>query len=927
VLLLTQLFKCLATLLLVLSGTGHAVSLQKGVADLREWDTNETPLLKLSGETEFYWEQFIVSEGVTAPPTMMDIPAGWNFSRPFPAHGYASYRIHVQLDQVRELRLLIQGIYTSARIFIDGRLVTTIGQLGKTPETSLGHLHGSWDYSFTPRDSSFDIVIEVSNFDIFLGGMMTPIYIGTQQGVRAHIQGLVAYGFFLIGSVFIMSFYHFGLFFLRRSDVSTLYYGLFCLCIGLYQLSGDTADTWGILLPTGLSIRVYVYNFSWILCLTTFLLYTKSLFPHDISPRVVQGITGLSLIYLTAIAFLDVRTYVGSTQTYQLVAAFMISYTIVVMVRAYRKKRDSIRIFFTSVLILFAMSVHDLIMLRGYYSHVPLAGLGVFIFTFCQSYLISARFSQAFRRAETSEAEVRQLASTLEVRVEEQTREIRSIMQSIELGIFAIHGPQQLIHKDYSSYLENILEMDQLEDQKALPLLFAQSNISDDQQHQVQSVVLATLGDSVLNFELNKDAFPRSMIRYSREGEVRNFELGWNPILNDADEVDKILVSVSDVTDLRKWEQEARHSAEELNMVAEVINIRESEFQRFIKSSLELLQQNLVILSKPDSQIPLKELTKIVLMNLHTVKGAARTLQFRGLADRIHQLEQATTDGVSLRGLVDEHEILLRHIQEYQRLAVEKLGRTAENQIRLVLPAHQAAHAYESLQDMREYSDHVPMQALDPLLTALQKQLYTTLPDLMLEILRNADSLARDLNKPKPLIDFKAPLLLVDSRVDEILRHIFFHLIRNSMDHGIETSEQRLAKGKSAAGTILLHVEECGAELVFRLQDDGQGLKLQKIGELAVTQGLLPPSRSLNPQLIVEQMFSLGISTASHITQISGRGLGMAAVARFIYESGGNIRIELLDSKPHRESYPFALIMGLPLHLFKRPAAGSSQAA
>ncbi len=914
-------------MLLVLSGTGYGFTLQNGVADLREWNSADEPLLKLSGDAEFYWEQWILTDGITAAPTYMEIPAGWNFAHSFPAHGYASYRVRVLLREPQELRILIQNIYSSARIFIDGRLITTMGRPGKTAESSVGQLVGSWDYSFTPRSQSFDIVVEAANFDIFFGGMMTPIYLGTQKGVRAHLQGVVAYGFFLVGTLFIMSFYHFGLFFLRRSDPSTLYYGLLCLLVGMYTLAGDTADTWGTLFPSNLSVRVYVYNFSWILCFTAFLRYTRSLFPNDMSSRVVNSFTALAIVYLTIIAFLDVRTYVASTQTYQFVGLAAIIYTFVVIFRAYRQKRDSVGIFFYSILILFGMAIHDLLMLRGYYQHLPLAGLGVFIFTFCQSYLISARFSQAFHRAETSEAEVRQLASTLEARVEEQTREIRSIMQSIELGIFAIHGPQQLIHKDYSSYLENILELDRLENQKALPLLFAQSNISDDQQHQVQSVVLATLGESVLNFELNKEAFPRSMIRYTREGEVRNFELGWNPILNDSDEVDKILVSVADVTDLRKWEQEARHSAEELNMVAEVINIRESEFQRFIKSSLELLQQNILLLGSPESQVPLKELNKIVLMNLHTVKGAARTLQFRGLADRIHQLEQATGDGLNLRDLVDEHQVLKRYIEEYQQLAVEKLGRTAENQIRLVLPANQAVHAHASLQNICEHQTGPIIQALDPLMEALQKQLFTALPDLMLEILGNADSLARDLHKPKPIIEFKAPFLLVDSQVDEILRHIFFHLIRNAMDHGIETAEQRLKKGKNAAGTILLHIEEVADDLVFRLQDDGQGLRLQKIFELAVEQGLLPPTRNLDPQLIAEQLFSLGISTASHITQISGRGLGMAAVARFIYESGGSIRIELLQTEPHRESYAFALLMRLPLRLFKRKAIGPSQAA
>lgn len=106
------------------------------------------------------------------------------------------------------------------------------------------------------------------------------------------------------------------------------------------------------------------------------------------------------------------------------------------------------------------------------------------------------------------------------------------------------------------------------------------------------------------------------------------------------------------------------------------------------------------------------------------------------------------------------------------------------------------------------------------------------------------------------------------------------HLVRNSIDHGIETTEQRLALGKSAEATLRLSAFHEGGHVIIQVYDDGQGLELERIKESAIEKGLLPPNYSgdLTMEQAVDLIFRPGFSTNKAVTDVSGRGVGMDVV-------------------------------------------------
>jgi len=116
------------------------------------------------------------------------------------------------------------------------------------------------------------------------------------------------------------------------------------------------------------------------------------------------------------------------------------------------------------------------------------------------------------------------------------------------------------------------------------------------------------------------------------------------------------------------------------------------------------------------------------------------------------------------------------------------------------------------------------------------------------------------------------------------------HLVRNSLDHGIETPEQRIAKGKDATGQLLLSAQHHGGNIVIEVSDDGAGLNREKILAKAMQQGLAV-SDSMPDEEVWQLIFAPGFSTAEQVTDISGRGVGMDVVKRNIQEMGGHVEI------------------------------------
>jgi two-component system chemotaxis sensor kinase CheA len=149
----------------------------------------------------------------------------------------------------------------------------------------------------------------------------------------------------------------------------------------------------------------------------------------------------------------------------------------------------------------------------------------------------------------------------------------------------------------------------------------------------------------------------------------------------------------------------------------------------------------------------------------------------------------------------------------------------------------------------------------------------------------------------------------VDKTVIEKIGDPLVHLVRNSLDHGIEMPAERSAAGKPETGKIQLIASHKGGNIVIEIRDDGRGLNRDKILEKALEKGVISDATNLSDKQIYELIFEAGFSTADQVSDVSGRGVGMDVVRRNINELGGGIEIE---SDPGKGS---AIIIRLPLTL------------
>ncbi len=132
----------------------------------------------------------------------------------------------------------------------------------------------------------------------------------------------------------------------------------------------------------------------------------------------------------------------------------------------------------------------------------------------------------------------------------------------------------------------------------------------------------------------------------------------------------------------------------------------------------------------------------------------------------------------------------------------------------------------------------------------------------------------------------------LDRTVIERLYDPLTHIIRNSIDHGIESPEVRSARGKPAQGTISVAASQRGGKVAIEIADDGAGLDPERIRDKAVASGLLSPDEKIDRSALLPLIFSPGLSTAESVTELSGRGVGMDVVKRRVEALQGDVTVE-----------------------------------
>ncbi len=491
--------------------------------------------------------------------------------------------------------------------------------------------------------------------------------------------------------------------------------------------------------------------------------------------------------------------------------------------------------------------------------------------------------------------------------LDQKSREIQAVLRNMRQGICTIL-PDLRLHADFSVHLANILEHDHLAGAHLRDVLLAHSELGPDALQQIEAALMAIIEQDAFMFDCNAHLLPTEMA-VNLNGRVKILELHWNPMLNEQDEVSRLMLVVRDISQMRQLQQMAEQQAHELQLLGEILAAGEARFTPFMDHSTAQLQSCQRLLEQAAE--PLEEQTQTALYrHLHTIKGNARTLGLLAVTDSLHAAEQILQEGrehqqaILPSDLQQSIQRVIEDLAQYSRIYNERLRSFGQKHAAVAV----SSELWQQVQQLA--ADREDSQ----LLHLLKQADNCNLGELFSSLRTDLNRLARELGKPEPRLAVPPSLsnCYLHTAHARCLNDALVHILRNCLDHGIESVEQRLAAGKPEAGVI--QIEEGLDNGLLRLQigDDGRGLALAQLQAKAIDNGWLAAEASASDEQIAEMIFHSGLSTADQVTMISGRGVGMDAVRNSLAELGGSISVTWIGGRNNVGYRPFKLTLELP---------------
>ncbi|EJM02799.1 chemotaxis protein histidine kinase-like protein [Pseudomonas sp. GM16] len=261
------------------------------------------------------------------------------------------------------------------------------------------------------------------------------------------------------------------------------------------------------------------------------------------------------------------------------------------------------------------------------------------------------------------------------------------------------------------------------------------------------------------------------------------------------------------------------------------------------------------------------------------------------MRDQLRRLDTETQGRILSRQQVDAERL---GYEEFDPLEMDRHSQLQQLSRALFESASDLLDLKETL-DRRNHDAENLLQQQGRINTELQEGLMRTrmvpFERMLPRLKRIVRQVAEELNKDVAFVVGNAEGEM-DRNVLERMAAPLEHMLRNAVDHGLESAEVRLAAGKPAQGQISLDLSREGGDIVFDIRDDGAGVPLEAVRRKAIKRGMLAPEAEISDRDVLQFILQPGFSTAEKITQISGRGVGMDVVHEEVRQLGGSMSID-----------------------------------
>lgn len=388
---------------------------------------------------------------------------------------------------------------------------------------------------------------------------------------------------------------------------------------------------------------------------------------------------------------------------------------------------------------------------------------------------------------------------------------------------------------------------------------------------------LLTVFSEMLPFEDLKPLGPEKIPH-----EEKSISLDYFTIRNEQNQIEKIVCVGTDVTDLVAAQNQAEKDREKVQSILKMIQ-NKKELRLFLletKNQLQVLNSEFHHL-KSDSSHNRDTILRI----LHTIKGGAATFSYNTLKEFAHYMEDKmqphasevpdTTPIVDLKQKIESE---LDKIVSFYKEVFGDLNPKDDESV---------------IFNQREIQHLIRLQKIEDVKTFLEEKIYfQPVKNLVSQFPIVIDRTAHLLGKSIHPLSIKNEMLLVPQKIFDSFFNSFAHVLRNSIDHGIEATTVRKTMGKNENGSLSLEfniVEKNGKLLQVKYRDDGQGINPNRI-RTKLTEKKIPHDH-ISDQDVIYFIFNPSFSTRDDITETSGRGVGLDAVKYEVDQLGGTIQI------------------------------------
>lgn len=420
---------------------------ESGVIDLTQVQL-ANDIVRIDGQWEFFWNQLLAPDEAEAGTLTeyIQIPSSWNKhirNEEHSGYGFATYRVQFVTTENIRLALKVPRMFTAYELWVNGELTATAGKVGKTRETMIPQYLPQVAL-FESQQGVNEILIQVSNFYHRSGGILESINLGGEKPILGLRNKSLAREFILFGSLMCIGAYHLALYFFRKKNTSSLYFGLFCLLVGTRTLL------------VGERFFIYLFpDFSWEIAHKTqtltfylgvplILMFFMSVYPQYFHARIIKIAQIIGAAFGFLVLLTPARIFTPFNPIYQIWTVFAIIYVLAVLIKLWIHKEKGSWFITLGALALLLSSANDVIFLSIWMNDDGpaflkilirtgnLSSVGQFIFAFTNSLLLAKSFSDSLVQEEVLTAKLTEINCNLDELVLQRTNDLEKSNEKIE---------------------------------------------------------------------------------------------------------------------------------------------------------------------------------------------------------------------------------------------------------------------------------------------------------------------------------------------------------------------------------------------------------------------------------------------------------------------------------------------------------------